>query len=369
VDRTQPSIQALSAVLSGLYDLYRHRDAGTFPVRVVAVVARALACDSAAYIRTDPARASFQVTGWPEGTFASLDHREAAELHAREHPLVAHYRDSRDARPWSLYDFTTRDDFHRSALYRKLYRPLGIEYQLAMLLPNPAAGLHAVAVNRSNEDFSDAERQTLELLWPHLTQAARNVRVLSRLRDLAMVSTQAEGRGIIVLDRQGHVELCTEQARVWLNKYCAEGYPRRKIQLPQRVVTWLTTQLGDAVGERGIPAGHPEPLIVPRADAFLVVRLVADHGRGQHLLILEEESLRAPPGSLQGLGLTEREAEVLAWVAQGKSNREIGMILGMSARTVQKHLEHVFEKLEVESRTAAILRAWQVGRYFSLGGR
>ncbi|MGZ5111585.1 MAG: response regulator transcription factor [Usitatibacter sp.] len=49
-------------------------------------------------------------------------------------------------------------------------------------------------------------------------------------------------------------------------------------------------------------------------------------------------------------------------MAQGKTNREVGMILGSSARTVQKHLEHVFEKIGVESRTAAILKAWQAGR-------
>ena len=51
--------------------------------------------------------------------------------------------------------------------------------------------------------------------------------------------------------------------------------------------------------------------------------------------------------------LTAREAEVLYWVIQGKTNRDIGDILGTSPRTVHKHLEHVFEKLGVETRTAA----------------
>ena len=51
--------------------------------------------------------------------------------------------------------------------------------------------------------------------------------------------------------------------------------------------------------------------------------------------------------------LTAREAEVLYWVAKGKTNRDIGDILGTSPRTVTKHLEHVFEKLGVETRTAA----------------
>ena len=55
-------------------------------------------------------------------------------------------------------------------------------------------------------------------------------------------------------------------------------------------------------------------------------------------------------------GLTAREAEVLYWVAQGKTNRDIGEILGTSPTTVTKHLEHVFEKLGVETRTAAAAR-------------
>lgn len=63
------------------------------------------------------------------------------------------------------------------------------------------------------------------------------------------------------------------------------------------------------------------------------------------------------PKPLESLGLTPREAEVLLWVAQGKSNSDIATILEMSEGTVKKHLEHIFEKLGVESRNAATLRA------------
>lgn len=59
---------------------------------------------------------------------------------------------------------------------------------------------------------------------------------------------------------------------------------------------------------------------------------------------------------VERLGLTRRETEVLTWVADGKTNAEIGLILGTSPRTVQKHLEHVFEKLGVETRTGAVMR-------------
>jgi len=60
---------------------------------------------------------------------------------------------------------------------------------------------------------------------------------------------------------------------------------------------------------------------------------------------------------LEQLGLTEREAEVLLWVAQGKSNGDISIILSMAEATVKRHLSNVFPKLGVESRNAATLRA------------
>lgn len=60
---------------------------------------------------------------------------------------------------------------------------------------------------------------------------------------------------------------------------------------------------------------------------------------------------------LESLGLTPREAEVLLWLAQGKSNGEIAVILGAAEGTIKKHLEHVFEKLGVEGRNPASLMA------------
>jgi DNA-binding NarL/FixJ family response regulator len=66
------------------------------------------------------------------------------------------------------------------------------------------------------------------------------------------------------------------------------------------------------------------------------------------------------PVPLHALGLTEREAEVLLWVAQGKSNGEIATILGTAENTVKKHLQNIFEKLGVDSRNAATVRALEV---------
>ena len=66
------------------------------------------------------------------------------------------------------------------------------------------------------------------------------------------------------------------------------------------------------------------------------------------------------PARLEALGLSPREAEVLLWVAQGKSNADISTILGATEFTIKKHLTHTFEKLGVESRHAATLRALEI---------
>src|SRR5262245_51257042 len=64
-----------------------------------------------------------------------------------------------------------------------------------------------------------------------------------------------------------------------------------------------------------------------------------------------QEASQWAPGEL-----TAREREVLQWVAAGKTNRDIAEILGARPRTVEKHLERVYQKLGVECRTAAALR-------------
>jgi DNA-binding CsgD family transcriptional regulator len=91
-------------------------------------------------------------------------------------------------------------------------------------------------------------------------------------------------------------------------------------------------------------------MIVERAGKHLAIRLV--EGSDHSLLIMEEQRALTPE-SLKPLGLSLREAQVLHWIVQGKTDADIGAILGLSPRTVQKHLEHIYQKLGVENRTAA----------------
>ena len=76
----------------------------------------------------------------------------------------------------------------------------------------------------------------------------------------------------------------------------------------------------------------------------------------------QEKPLVFDPQSLKSMGLTQRETEVLTWVAEGKSNTDVGLILGIRSVTVKKHLEHIFQKMGVETRTAAVVFALRATR-------
>lgn len=105
------------------------------------------------------------------------------------------------------------------------------------------------------------------------------------------------------------------------------------------------------------------PAALEQANSPLVVRRFAERERGDlQMLILEERGSPPGPAALLQLGLTPREAEVLYWLAQGKSNPDIATILGANVRTVHKHVEHIFQKLGLETRHAAMLVALEVLR-------
>ncbi|HEX4509884.1 MAG TPA: response regulator transcription factor [Burkholderiaceae bacterium] len=119
--------------------------------------------------------------------------------------------------------------------------------------------------------------------------------------------------------------------------------------LPAALGHWVETQA--SARSNGRPA--MEHTLV-QGTRRLTLALHEDTGDGEWLVVLRETSDAAVADAMVlAFRLTAREAEVLYWVVKGKINRDIADILGMSPRTVNKHLEHVFQKLGVETRTAA----------------
>ena len=167
-------------------------------------------------------------------------------------------------------------------------------------------------------------QEVLARLATHL----RNARAVRLARDALDVG----GHGVLVIDAQLRVAWRSPQAAAWMH----ELYPGED-GLPPDWCDWLAAGTSDQ-----------------HVSTSLQVRNLGAVGLGEQMLLLQRRSPEAAtPSRLSTASLTPREAEVLSWVAKGKTNRDVADILGMSPRTVNKHLEHVFEKLGVETRAAA----------------
>ena len=121
------------------------------------------------------------------------------------------------------------------------------------------------------------------------------------------------------------------------------------------------TARGERIDVRaGMNLGADDYLVKPVDKADLLRAIRTRLARAEQLARREFQPNFDSPAPLHALGLTPRVAEVLLWVAQGKTNAEIGTILGISESTVKKHLLEIFEVLGVETRSAATLRAIEV---------
>ena len=154
---------------------------------------------------------------------------------------------------------------------------------------------------------------------------------------LAREAVDVVGMGIVLLDRQGRVSWRSPQASRWLAQALGPAGTAAD--------TWRDW-LREAM--TGNAAGRPLP-----GGGTVQAQYLGRAGLGESMLVLRAVAESTTQQRLRDAALTPREAEVLAWLAKGKTNRDIADILGMSPRTVNKHLEHIFEKLGVETRAAA----------------
>lgn len=213
-----------------------------------------------------------------------------------------------------------------------------------------------LAFNRGGKDFDERDRLLLDLLHPHLTQAFRNAEAFTRLHgQLAALQQLVDGQhqAALEVDQKGKILWATPAAWRLLQSYCS----RTALidVLPATLRQWIEQQKAWLHDATHVPPAIA-PYVIEKDGGRLVVRLIPCADRS--LLVVEEQSEQAAIQILEQLGLHRREAQVLFWVTEGKSNPEIGMILSISPRTVQKHLERIFEKLGVENRTAATARAF-----------
>jgi len=171
----------------------------------------------------------------------------------------------------------------------------------------------------------------------------------ARIAHGSRAALDAAGRFLVATDGTGQLLWCTPKAKQLLS----ELFPANADEgtaLPPNVVRQLTgLRQGGLAGARSI---------IEVGGRKLELAFLSSTGPDELLFRLTETST-VPDEQLlqQTLALTTRESQVLLWISRGKSNREIGEILDISPRTVNKHLEQVFVKLGVENRAAAAARA------------
>ncbi len=170
----------------------------------------------------------------------------------------------------------------------------------------------------------------------------------ARLTRSAHAALDVAGRFLLACDPAGHVLWATPQASVML----ASGTGGKPV-LPPDVCSWVT-QCSDIVAQAALAIAQTITTSIGTPEAQVEISLVGRIGPAELLLRLVAVDTSSEQLLLKRrLNLTTREAEVLLWLARGKSNRDIAEILGLSPRTVNKHLEVIYAKLGVENRAAA----------------
>ena len=156
------------------------------------------------------------------------------------------------------------------------------------------------------------------------------------------LAEQLTTTAVIVFSPNGRTILwASQQARVWLPRYLSSA---AKARVSPKVTAWLA---------RIAPQTEPDALRCGLPTRQLVLRL-AERTTAHCLVVATEEERLDAKGIARVLHLSQREGEVLYWLVAGKNRTEVGKTLGVSKRTVGKHCEHLFTKLGVTNRAAAV---------------
>jgi DNA-binding CsgD family transcriptional regulator len=355
------------SLLQGIQTLYTFSNLETFGVDALKILNQLVPSDMphfhATKVRTRQILRSFL----PDCPGLTPEIEKMIDKHFDEHPILHHMPQTLHG-AYQISDFVNQKELHcLEAVYQQFLRPLDIEEQMTFFLPNATSGswnkitqtdatLVGFSLHRAQHKFTERDRLILNLLRPHLFQAYCNVQHYQQLQtDLDQLQQSLNHLGVVILDALGRVQSIAPQAIKWLETYFAK--PTCTAHLPDHLWSWVKHQIAQLTKTPDLPKSCL-PLRIQQAGKELVIRLVIEQPGERYLLLLEEQT-PSPMNSLALLGLSQRETEVLACVMQGKDNKSIATHLSINVSTVRKHLESIYCKFGMHSRTEAIAQALQ----------
>jgi DNA-binding response OmpR family regulator/DNA-binding CsgD family transcriptional regulator len=225
---------------------------------------------------------------------------------------------------------------------RRLKRDAGLDHVPIIFMTGLAETEHIVrGLEAGGVDYVTkpiAVEEMLARIRVHLANA--------RLTQSARAALDVSGRYLLAVNGVGKIMWATPQAQKLLSDTLSAGSDD-DVVLPDPIPQWLDQARKGNASKAAVVATLP-------GNEQLRLQYMGRLGSNEFLLRLAKDSGAETPAEFSSeLGLTTREGEVLSWLSKGKTNRDIAQILGLSPRTVDKHLEQIYSKLGVENRTAA----------------
>jgi DNA-binding CsgD family transcriptional regulator len=270
-----------------------------------------------------------------------------------QNPLVGYFEETQDTRAMMWSDIASPDQIRKTELYQEMFRPLGVDSQMVVVLPAPPGIIVGFAVNSGAEGFTERDRTVMNTLRPHLAHCYRSIQLRDELSNLQQ-ALQVGGWAGALANGDGMVETVTDNVTQLENESgvtLAEGEP-----LPEPLRASFDT---------GVKAYEPsQPAVLSRSTR---ISEEANGVAGWHVpgpipphVVIVQTDVDASTERLRAAGLSPRQLEVALQLTEGGTNRALAKRLGIAEGTLRKHLERIYRALGVSDRASAIarIRGW-----------
>ncbi|MBX7157834.1 MAG: LuxR C-terminal-related transcriptional regulator [Verrucomicrobiae bacterium] len=357
---TSPPQQVYQKVLECARDIYSHTEWESLRSHLITTLPKLISSSLTYYAATEPkTQSTYELVDQSKG--AKIEKLQPAfEEHMKEAPIIRRSYGKAPGQVMKISDYLSQREFHETGLYHEYYKPLGLEDAMVVTLPAPPTVVSTLVLSRENRSFTEKDRALLQLLAPHIVQACLNAEKIENRLEISkqpLRLLESLDQGALLVAPDGTIHYATQQAQTSLTYYFPE-YSNSPQKLPEPIKHWFSAQKEKWADSHSLATLTSYE--IDQNEKRLEIQFAKNLVEKDFVLLLKEKSFAVPHQQLQSLGLSPREAEVLYWLAQGKTNPEVAMILNANPATIKKHVERILSKLGVENRSAATIKVIEV---------